>query len=160
MLVDWSQNDRHKTTVNVYSLRARPSPAVSTPVAWDEVSALPRRGDAELLTFGPGEVLDRVAADGDLFARCCPAQELPASESRAATRKLTAYLVTVRSTMTGRWTRSRLRNRLLVATGMWRDATGEPLPRMDPGRPRRPDPGVRADARQPAVGDGDARERA
>ena len=28
-----------------------------------------------------------------------------------------------------------LRNRLLVATGMWREATGEPLPRMPPGDP-------------------------
>jgi hypothetical protein len=28
-----------------------------------------------------------------------------------------------------------LRNRLLVATGMWKEATGEPLPRMDPGEP-------------------------
>jgi hypothetical protein len=28
-----------------------------------------------------------------------------------------------------------LRNRLLVATGMWKEATGEPLPRMAPGNP-------------------------
>jgi hypothetical protein len=28
-----------------------------------------------------------------------------------------------------------LRNRLLVATGMWKEATGEPLPRLDPGDP-------------------------
>jgi hypothetical protein len=28
-----------------------------------------------------------------------------------------------------------LRNRLLVATGMWREATGEPLPKMAPGDP-------------------------
>lgn len=28
-----------------------------------------------------------------------------------------------------------LRNRLLVATGMWREATGEPLPKLAPGEP-------------------------
>ncbi len=57
VLVDWSQNDRHKTTVNVYSLRARPTPSVSTPVSWDEVRRCRDAGDAELLDFGPGEVL-------------------------------------------------------------------------------------------------------
>src|SRR6186997_1511564 len=39
VLVDWSQNDEHKTTINVYSLRAREQPTVSTPVSWDEVAA-------------------------------------------------------------------------------------------------------------------------
>jgi len=78
VLVDWSQNDRHKTTVNVYSLRARPTPAVSTPVSWDEVRRCRDGGDPELLSFGPGEVLNRVAADGDLFAPLLSAiQELP-----------------------------------------------------------------------------------
>ena len=38
VFVDWSQNDRHKTTVNVYSLRAMERPTVSTPLTWDEVS--------------------------------------------------------------------------------------------------------------------------
>jgi hypothetical protein len=28
-----------------------------------------------------------------------------------------------------------LRNRLLVATGMWREATGDPLPKLAPGEP-------------------------
>jgi hypothetical protein len=28
-----------------------------------------------------------------------------------------------------------MRNRLLVATGMWKEATGEPLPRLEPGDP-------------------------
>ena len=37
VLVDWSQNDEHKTTVGVYSLRARERPTVSTPLEWDEV---------------------------------------------------------------------------------------------------------------------------
>jgi bifunctional non-homologous end joining protein LigD len=78
VLVDWSQNDRHKTTVNVYSLRARPTPSVSTPVGWDEVQRCRDAGDAELLSFGPGAVLGRVAADGDRFAPLLSAvQELP-----------------------------------------------------------------------------------
>jgi bifunctional non-homologous end joining protein LigD len=78
VLVDWSQNDRHKTTVNVYSMRARPTPSVSTPVSWDEVRRCRDESDAELLGFGPDEVLGRVAADGDLFAPLLSAaQELP-----------------------------------------------------------------------------------
>ena len=32
VLVDWSQNNRHKTTVAVYSLRARERPTASTPL--------------------------------------------------------------------------------------------------------------------------------
>jgi bifunctional non-homologous end joining protein LigD len=78
VLVDWSQNDRHKTTVNVYSLRARLTPSVSAPVGWDEVQRCRDAGDAELLGFSPDEVLSRVAADGDLFAPLLSAvQELP-----------------------------------------------------------------------------------
>ncbi len=68
VLVDWSQNDRAKTTVCVYSLRARPEPTVSAPVTWDEVTAAHDAGDAALLSFRAGEVLERFAADGDLFA--------------------------------------------------------------------------------------------
>ncbi len=64
VLIDWSQNNPAKTTVTVYSLRARPRPTVSTPVSWDEVSACSRPGD---LTFEAPQVLERVAADGDLF---------------------------------------------------------------------------------------------
>src|SRR5690242_8532010 len=65
VFVDWSQNDRHKTTVNVYSLRAMERPTVSTPVTWDEVSDC---ADGEPLSFVSDEVLARVAAMGDLFA--------------------------------------------------------------------------------------------
>lgn len=61
--VDWSQNDRHKTTVNVYSLRAMEQPTVSTPLTWDEVSDM-----SEPLVFTAGEVLERVERLGDLFA--------------------------------------------------------------------------------------------
>ncbi|MGH2857297.1 MAG: DNA ligase D, partial [Solirubrobacteraceae bacterium] len=68
VLVDWSQNDDHKTTVTVYSVRARERPTVSAPVSWEEVQACLRARDPGALTFEPGEVLARVARDGDLFA--------------------------------------------------------------------------------------------
>ncbi|HEY8546191.1 MAG TPA: non-homologous end-joining DNA ligase [Acidimicrobiales bacterium] len=76
VFVDWSQNSRHKTTVAVYSLRARPRPTVSTPVTWDEVEAAARGDDP--LVFEMGDVLDRVEEHGDLFAEVeTLEQELP-----------------------------------------------------------------------------------
>ena len=66
VFVDWSQNDRHKTTVNVYSLRAMERPTVSTPLSWDEVEEMAESGVG--LTFTSDEVLERVRAHGDLFA--------------------------------------------------------------------------------------------
>jgi bifunctional non-homologous end joining protein LigD len=68
VLIDWSQNHPAKTTVAVYSLRARPTPTVSTPVTWDEVHRCAEAGDPELLRFTAGAVLDRVHRSGDLFA--------------------------------------------------------------------------------------------
>jgi bifunctional non-homologous end joining protein LigD len=68
VLVDWSQNSRHKTTVCVYSLRARERPTVSTPLSWDEVEAAADAGDTSAITFEAHDLLDRVAAVGDLFA--------------------------------------------------------------------------------------------
>ncbi|MDQ3587901.1 MAG: non-homologous end-joining DNA ligase [Actinomycetota bacterium] len=65
VLVDWSQNDEHKTTVCVYSLRARDRPTVSTPVRWEELEGASRPAD---LTFEAGDVLERTAEYGDLFA--------------------------------------------------------------------------------------------
>jgi bifunctional non-homologous end joining protein LigD len=67
VLVDWSQNDDHKTTVCVYSLRAKERPTVSTPVKWDEVEACLKKGDASLLVFESDEVLARAKKHGDLF---------------------------------------------------------------------------------------------
>jgi bifunctional non-homologous end joining protein LigD len=66
VLVDWSQNNGAKTTVSLYSLRARPLPTVSTPVSWDEVEATAE--GVERLVFTAGEVLSRVDTSGDLFA--------------------------------------------------------------------------------------------
>jgi len=68
VLVDWSQNDDHKTTVNVYSLRAKESPTVSTPVTWTEVETTLKKKKPGLLTFDAEAVLKRVAQLGDLFA--------------------------------------------------------------------------------------------
>jgi bifunctional non-homologous end joining protein LigD len=67
VLIDWSQNHPAKTTVAVYSLRARPEPTVSTPVTWDEVSECEMSGDPSSLRFTASEVLDRVESLGDLF---------------------------------------------------------------------------------------------
>jgi bifunctional non-homologous end joining protein LigD len=68
VLVDWSQNDEHKTTVSVYSLRARAHPTVSTPVSWEEVERALKRKDASLLVFEAPQALERVAKMGDLHA--------------------------------------------------------------------------------------------
>ncbi len=68
VLVDWSQNDEHKTTIAVYSLRARERPTVSTPVEWEEVESALKKKDADLLVFEAAEVLKRVEKMGDLFA--------------------------------------------------------------------------------------------
>ncbi len=70
VLVDWSQNSAAKTTVSVYSLRARPTPTVSTPVTWDEVAACRQPQD---LVFTGDDVLARVDELGDLFAVLLPA---------------------------------------------------------------------------------------
>lgn len=67
VLIDWSQNDEYKTTVSVYSLRARERPTVSTPVTWDEVHNCLDAGDPDLLVFDSTKVLERVERLGDLF---------------------------------------------------------------------------------------------
>ncbi|MGY6501530.1 MAG: non-homologous end-joining DNA ligase [Acidimicrobiales bacterium] len=75
VLIDWSQNHQHKTTVAVYALRARPQPTVSTPVTWDEVADA---ADGHPLSFTASEVLARVESHGDLFAPVLDRrQELP-----------------------------------------------------------------------------------
>jgi bifunctional non-homologous end joining protein LigD len=68
VLVDWSQNDEHKTTIGVYSLRARERPTVSTPVKWEEVELALKKKDVAVLVFEAAEVLKRVEKMGDLFA--------------------------------------------------------------------------------------------
>ena len=73
VFVDWSQNDQHKTTISVYSLRAREHPTVSTPVTWEEVEQALKKKDAGRLVFEAKDVLARVEKMGDLFE---PAQKL------------------------------------------------------------------------------------
>ena len=73
VFVDWSQNDEHKTTISVYSLRARERPTVSTPVEWHEVEDALKKKDATRLVFEAKEVLTRVEKMGDLFE---PVQKL------------------------------------------------------------------------------------
>lgn len=78
VLVDWSQNDVNKTTVSVYSPRARERPVVSTPLTWEEVAAAAAAGSAEALVFDLDAVLARVRDQGDLFADALTVvQELP-----------------------------------------------------------------------------------
>jgi bifunctional non-homologous end joining protein LigD len=67
VFVDWSQNDDHKTTICVYSLRAKERPTVSTPVTWAEVAAAFKKNDATKLYFEHDDVLKRVEKNGDLF---------------------------------------------------------------------------------------------
>jgi bifunctional non-homologous end joining protein LigD len=67
VFVDWSQNDDYKTTVCVYSLRAKDRPTVSTPVTWKEVESCLKQGDPEKLVFVSDDVLKRVEKMGDLF---------------------------------------------------------------------------------------------
>ena len=66
--MDWSQNDEHKTTINLYSLRAKEQPTVSTPVTWAEVETTLKKKSAKLLVFTSDHVLQRVEKSGDLFA--------------------------------------------------------------------------------------------
>jgi bifunctional non-homologous end joining protein LigD len=68
VLVDWSQNAQHKTTVCAYSLRALPQPTVSTPLTWEEVEAVTESRDPDDLVFTSADVLERVAENGDCFA--------------------------------------------------------------------------------------------
>jgi bifunctional non-homologous end joining protein LigD len=67
VLVDWSQNDVHKTTICAYSLRAKEHPTVSTPVLWDEVDMALKRKNQKRLIFEAADVLKRVEKRGDLF---------------------------------------------------------------------------------------------
>ena len=67
VFVDWSQNDQHKTTICVYSLRAKEHPTASTPVTWKEVEQCLKKKDANLLVFESDQTLARADKHGDLF---------------------------------------------------------------------------------------------
>ena len=85
VFVDWSQNDEHKTTVAVYSLRAREHPTASTPVTWDEVERALKKKDAGLLVFEAKQVISRFEKMGDLFEPLLELkQKLPDLKAAAA----------------------------------------------------------------------------
>jgi bifunctional non-homologous end joining protein LigD len=85
VLVDWSQNTEHKSMVCAYSVRAKARPTVSTPVTWDEVEEVAGSGDPTGLVFEMGDVLERLAAHGDLFEPVLTLrQELPRALGRSA----------------------------------------------------------------------------
>jgi bifunctional non-homologous end joining protein LigD len=95
VFVDWSQNDEHKTTISVFSLRARERPTVSTPVTWEEVERTLKKKDAGLLVFESDKVLERVEKMGDLFAPLLTLkQKLPklAGISKGETRAIESGL--------------------------------------------------------------------
>jgi bifunctional non-homologous end joining protein LigD len=78
VLIDWYQNNERKTTICVYSLRARERPTCSTPVTWDEVETVAELGDGSGLVFEASDVLERIEEHGDLFAPVLELeQELP-----------------------------------------------------------------------------------
>jgi bifunctional non-homologous end joining protein LigD len=85
VLIDWSQNDEYKTTVNVYSLRARARPTVSTPLTWEEVEESSQKADPGTLVFDSEQVLERTERMGDLF------EPLLTMKQRLPTRLLDAY---------------------------------------------------------------------
>lgn len=88
VFIDWSQNDDHKTTVCVYSLRAKERPSASTPVRWEEVeSAARQKRGSDSLWFSPDEVIARFQKEGDLFAPVLTLkQRLPKAFSSAPGR--------------------------------------------------------------------------
>jgi bifunctional non-homologous end joining protein LigD len=88
IFIDWSQNDEHKTTVSVYSLRAKSRPTVSTPVKWSEVQRCARSADPESFAFDTVRVLQRVKKFGDLFAPVLTLkQRLPTFAKLGAVKK-------------------------------------------------------------------------
>ena len=88
VFVDWSQNDEHKTTIAVYSLRAREHPTVSTPVTWDEVQRTLKKKDASLLVFEAAQTIARFEKMGDLFEPVLELkQKLPDLKATAAAKQ-------------------------------------------------------------------------
>jgi bifunctional non-homologous end joining protein LigD len=78
VFVDWSQNDEHKTTVCVYSLRAHERPTVSAPVEWEECERALKSEDVSKLSWDTKGMLKRIKSKGDLFERVLKLkQELP-----------------------------------------------------------------------------------
>ena len=91
VLVDWSQNDQHKTTICVYSLRAKDRPTASTPVTWKEVEQCLKKKDASLLVFESDKTLSRMEKHGDLFEPVLKLkQKLPKIEALEEVKEVVA----------------------------------------------------------------------
>jgi bifunctional non-homologous end joining protein LigD len=106
IFVDWSQNDDYKTTVNVYSLRAKDQPTVSTPISWQEVENCLKKADPELLVFTSDKVLQRVEKSGDLFESVLKLkQKLPPLTALGQTASPRAASVRVAKPISSRSTR-------------------------------------------------------
>jgi bifunctional non-homologous end joining protein LigD len=91
VFVDWSQNDEHKTTIAIYSLRARERPTVSTPVTWDEVERTLKKKDPGLLVFEASQAIARFEKKGDLFESVLELkQKLPDVKAAAVAEKAEA----------------------------------------------------------------------
>lgn len=99
VFIDWSQNDEHKTTVSVYSLRAKEKPTVSAPVTWAEVESVYTKRNPLLVEFDCHQVLARLDQHGDLFAAILTKrQQLPSfEEQKWVTKKATRKHTTPRS---------------------------------------------------------------
>lgn len=101
VFIDWSQNAEFKTTVSVYSLRAKTyRPYVSVPIDWNELNQALRDKDPKSLYFTPEQALERVTTRGDLFKPVLTKrQQLPKqlqryfqSQKKKTTRVLAPYL--------------------------------------------------------------------
>ena len=103
VFIDWSQNDEHKTTVAVYSLRAKEKPSVSTPVTWAEVETVFTKRAPSLIDFDCHQVLARLDQQGDLFAKVLSMQQhLPSlEEQKGAAKKATRRRNTPRNSGLG-----------------------------------------------------------
>jgi bifunctional non-homologous end joining protein LigD len=97
VFIDWSQNSDFKTTVGVYSLRAKTArPFVSLPVTWKELETAVEKADAANLYFVIDIALDRATKLGDLFKPILSLkQKLPSAVlkhlSAKTPRTLTSY---------------------------------------------------------------------
>ena len=93
IFIDWSQNDEHKTTVSVYSLRAKERPSISTPITWAEVEAAYKNRNPQL-DFTPRQVLARIEKHGDLFAAVLSQkQNLPLIDDEKKTTKRPPHFI-------------------------------------------------------------------
>jgi bifunctional non-homologous end joining protein LigD len=104
VFIDWSQNSEHKSTVAVYSLRAKGKrPFVAMAVTWNEVKKAIKTDDASILFFEPEAALQKLKKSGDLFTPALTLkQKLPKpflelnSDTKGKTRSNSKALETYR----------------------------------------------------------------